>query len=246
MRPMKAVQRRRLIDRQRTKAEGAIVSAISPILERRFKWLKRDLRKQNLRKRLQKTSGMLAKQGDEDWDAWISAFGDSLASAISAGVDGIAGVESEFFTSRGLGEPTGFSSDAVVDEYQERIGRKITNIGEDTLSKTQDIIAEWYKTDKTLPELIESLSESGLYGVDRAKLIAETEMGFVASQVSLDMMDEYGIDQWFWDAILDAATCPFCGEQHGKLFNVGDAMPPDASHPGCRCGTLYARNGVAI
>lgn len=242
---MKHVQRRRLLDKARRKGEAHIVDVIAPMLDRRFKWLKRDLRRQNLRKRLAKNNGALVKADDEDWDSWGDAFSEALQSALVDSVVFVEGVESDYFSSIGY-DVVGLDPRQVVEAYQERVGLQITHISDDTLAAVQEQITAWFQTDAALPELISSLE--ALFSPYRAELIATTEMGFIASQVALEQMKNLGIEGWWWDAIMDGATCDICSglmieQNSGKPFEIGDAMPPDASHPHCRCGVLYAEPG---
>jgi hypothetical protein len=248
MAKMSHVMRRRKLTAARRRAEGHVARAVRGVLDKQYKWLKRDLRRQNLRKRFQKASGALFKQDDPQWEDWADAFEADLSAALADGAGWLAEVERQYWTSRGVGEVFNFDPVKAVLDYQTRVGSKIKKIALDTLPHVQEDIAKWFNTDKSLPELIEQLSQ--YFGETRAELIATTEMGYVASEVAYGQMGAYGIDEWFWDAIMDGVVCEECASimivqnGGGAPFAVGDPMPPE--HPRCRCGILYARNGVAI
>jgi len=47
-----------------------------------------------------------------------------------------------------------------------------------------------------------------------------------------------GWKYFYWDAIQDDRTCEFCMNMHGQKLLISEGMPPDASHPGCRCEAI--------
>lgn len=235
---MRETQRRRLLYRTHKQAQDQLKRDVAQLLARRYKALKRELRRANLRKRLRKTDGVLQK-GDGGWAQWISDFSEQLQESLKKIAEMFIGVESEYFTSHGADIPT-IDSNKVVSDYHDKIGRQITDIGEETLNLTQDKIRDWYNSEEGLNDLIDDLSD--IYDEDRAELIARTEAGFVRSEVALEMMQFYGINKWIWDSALEDRTCEFCSEMHGQVFDDSDDMPPDASHPNCLCGVVYAND----
>jgi hypothetical protein len=166
-----------------------------------------------------------------------------LSQAIEEGIASMYDVENEFWRSYGQA-PTAYAPTEVLHAYEDRIGRQIKNIADDTLASTQQAISEWYLTDQGLPELLDQLEQ--YYSPARAELIGYTEMSGVASQVALDVMTQYGVTKWLWDA--GGEACPECQDlQANNPYVPGDPMPPDASHPHCLCSVVYAdANGEAI
>ena len=244
--PMRNTTRRNKIRAAQSEGRAKIMRAVLPLLKRRYAALKRELRRANLRKRLAKMDGLYKDDVDDNaWDDWIDAFTNALRDALEFGIGNIWAVETEFFATRGKTAQGQLDWREVVDNYETRTGIKIKNIGTDTLTSTQKMIAEWYKTDAGLPELIEKLTP--LFGEARAELIAYTEMSFVASEVFLQTMKAYGIGLWNWDAEPDACAeiCqPIAAE---NPYKVGDEMPPEKSHPKCMCGCVYLdENGDEI
>src|SRR5581483_4461686 len=226
---MRETQRRRLLNSAVARAEKEVKTAVLRLLERRYKALKRELRRANLRKRLLKTDGILQKD-DGGWQDWIDEFTNTVQETIAGVVKWVADVESRYWASRG--KPViNFDPYKVVDDYQARIGRNIRDIPHDTLSDVQQAISDWYKTDKGLPELIDDLGQ--YFDENRASRIATTEMVNVTSEVAREQMLAYGITAWKWDAFNDSVTCPVCADLNGQTFSVDDldAYPPN--HPNC-------------
>lgn len=233
---MRETQRRRLLNNAVARGEKEIKRAALRLLERRYKALKRELRRANLRKRLLKTDGILQKD-DGGWQDWIDEFTNVVQETIAGVVKWVADVESRYWSSRGK-EPVQFDPYQVVNEYQSRIGRNIQDIPQDTLSDVQQAISDWYKTDKGLPDLIDDLEQ--YFDEGRAERIAATEMVNVTSEIAREQMNAYGITEWKWDAFNDRTTCEVCADLNGQTFSVDDldAFPPN--HVNCRCSVLYA------
>lgn len=238
MTAMRETQRRKLLYTAHKRAEVELKAEALRLLQERYKVLKRELRRANLRKRLRKTDGVLQKD-DGQWLQWIDEFSAAFTTALQKIVSLFTGIESGYFESHGEA-PLTLDPQQVVLDYHDRIGRQITDIADDTLTRTQSMISDWYNTEEGLPSLIDDLSS--LYGEDRAELIGRTEAGFIRSQVALESMNFYGIGKWIWDSVMEARTCEFCASMNGTVHDVGEDMPPDASHPDCLCGITYAND----
>ena len=164
------------------------------------------------------------------WDDWIDTFDSVLSEALVDGAGWIGATETAFWTARGAAgivyDPAG-----VVAKYQNRIGRKITDIGEDTRAAVQGDVSDWYANEGSLSDLSDTLTQ--YFSPARADTIAATEMNNVASEVALDLMESLGLTSWTWDAFEDWAVCDECDAKNGKTFMADDEMPP--AHPNCRC-----------
>ncbi len=281
MTAMRQVQRRNLLNRARTEAERVATPAIHALLTRRYKAVGRNLRRANLRKRLQKAFGAYvipdsptpfvggspfdldfhydylagAKQivnnalfkaddGVDDWEAWGDMFTQSLHQVFADAVTGIYSSESKFWLSRqyapGHVDPT-----KVVSEYQARTGRQIKQIADTTRDNVLQAITDWYKTDASLPELIDSLGQ--WFDEDRATRIARTEVSYIASQVSLDIYNNVGVKFFNVDLSSDPGPCPqnICPDQFdANPHPVGDQMPP--YHVQCQCFTVPANEDGSV
>lgn len=171
-------------------------------------------------------------QPDTSWDTFKAALVAALLFSLGNAADDIGGVEGEVWQSRGYSQLQ-FDPDQVVQDYQSRIGRNISNIPDDTLTAVQGAIASWYTSDAPFSDLIDELGK--YFDGNRAKLIANTEVGNLTSQVTLQAMKFFGLVDGTYDEILDERTCQFCEDIHGTDYHVGDPMPPH--HPDCR-GTI--------
>jgi len=232
---MRLVERRRLIKKTRIAAEKKITQLVVDQLQSRFRSLKRELRKGNFRKRMRKFTKAdplpgAIQPGNTGWNDWIDVFTEELILALMDGADKVGSIENVIWMSRGYPQ---FIVDLqmVIDRYQARTGRQIKNIAEATRDNTLQAISDWFNTDAGLPTLIENLEE--YFDEPRATLIATTEMGYVASEVADEQMGEYGITKFIWDSFDDWLTCEQCSELDGQVFDRGEPMPPEASHPNC-------------
>ncbi len=244
--PMRQSQRRRLLLQARDAGQERVSDVAYKLLSSQYKVLERELRRANLRKRLKKTDGLYKQNDAGKWQWFIDQFNKEVSEALAKEAANLMNIEDEFFAPSGA-DPKAWNYEQIVEDYQSRIGRKIKRIGEDTLSDVQEAIANWYKTDKSLPQLIQDLEQ--YFSHYRAKMIAATEMNYLASEVSYQQMQYMGIERWLWDAFADA--CDICldlqQQSNAQPFTLNDPMPPDASHPNCRCGVLYANeNGQPL
>jgi hypothetical protein len=242
-----AVYRRRQIMKARTGGEREVKRAIYPLMQKQFKAIERELRKANLRKRIKKAratdmTGLLS-----GWATWEALFSQTLKNALDLGSLGVWTTEAEYFKATGDRSPR-ITRREVLDNYFDRSDTRITDISNTTEKAVNDAIAKWYNTEAGLPELIAILER--WFDPARAELIATTEMAYVASAYAYNMMQDFGIKKWQWDAFQDGVTCDLCldlMEQSKQTpFDVDDPMPPDPSHPNCRCGVYFIGVDVPI
>ena len=230
------VQRRDRLSKARKKAEQHVAAAIQAQFRRALLGITEHYGKKEFQKFLKADGNpVFDVSGDLDewngWEDWIAAFGEAVTGVLEDGADWIGATEKAFWTAKG--KTYVYDPAQLVKDYQDRIGTKITNIADDTRESVQEKIASWYEEKGSLGDLTESLSSD--FSETRAELIARTECGNVAAEVAADLMEQLGLTVWYWDAFLDWITCPMCMDLHGQQFMAGDDMPPDASHPGCRC-----------
>lgn len=238
---MREVQRRQLLKQARARTVPVAAAKIHTLLDRRFKVLKRELRRAGLRKRLAKNlkAGSLFKQEDEaGWQAWIDEFDGATREALTFVVGGMWDAETRYWDTRNA-RPDPVPEDQIIRDYEARTGRQIKNIGEDTKADTLKTISDWFNTDESIPELIDKLAP--IFGPDRAETIADTETSFISSQVSDEMYRQFGVG--FFNVDRDPFIGPACEEIcqpmiDGNPHRVGDEMPP--FHPNCLDGTVPA------
>lgn len=80
--------------------------------------------------------------------------------------------------------------------------------------------------------------------VYRSYRIARTELIHVYNGSALEKYKEAGVEMWEWLTADDERTCAECSAMDGKRFPINntDQIPPDASHPNCRCTVLAVLN----
>ena len=237
MTKLRMTQRRTLLNKTRAQVERKLKAVAEKSLKKRFKALQRELRRAGFnRKALKKTDG-LYKDAASEWADWIGTFEANLTEVMLEGVNMLFGAENTFWTSRDMPPVESWDSQQVVDAYQTRIGKRIKNIGEDTLTQTQTKIADWYNGEETLPDLIASLEN--LFSPARAEMIAVTEATGLAAQVGGEMMSHFGVSQWRWDAFNDKLVCEVCADLNGETFDASDNDSYPPAHPNCRCGQFF-------
>jgi hypothetical protein len=263
--------RRTMLNDARDRNAKKVAAAILPVMQKQYRHLQRVIRKGgNLRKVMGKIDvpaelttdqAVLYKAAvilkadpplfqpplppppqpkDDSWDAWKAALIIALLAALGDSADDIGGVESSVWESRGYA-PLQFNPDQVVQDYQDRIGRNISNIADDTLAGVQAAIAAWYVSDAPFSDLVDQLGT--WFDAGRAALIGRQEVGNLTSEITSQVMSFYGFKFWFWDAMgenpchsditLVDRTYAGCADLNGMRFPVGTPMPPDAAHVGC-------------
>ncbi len=243
MAPMRETQRRRLLTSARRQALPIATAAIYRLLDRRYKEVKRDLRRANLRKRLARNvrqGGQVLRKDDMDWQQWAEEFSGDIEDALAPLAEGIWNAEEKYWLSRSA-RPAPVDPMEIVRAYELRTGRQISGIADDTQAEVMDMITAWYNTDAGMPELIDQLGS--VFSEARAEMIARTEASYISSQVSIEMMGQFGIKYWNWDLgdEVGGYPCEIClAMADSNPHTLDDPMPPDASHPNCRCGIVYA------
>lgn len=131
--------------------------------------------------------------------------------------------------------PPSFDLDAInmaaekfIDSYTNDWWQKVERV-------TQDRLRETIKTARAEGKSVRWVSEQivDLFGKDRAKGIAITEMtnlmgGGAQAQYKLD-----GFGRWEWRTSNDARVCPICEPRDGEQYPMAEQF--QAAHPGCRC-----------
>jgi SPP1 gp7 family putative phage head morphogenesis protein len=175
------------------------------------------------------------------WTEWSKDFEAALLEAMVSSAADVGAVEAAWFGDLAMRAGQGanvaevyFDPATIVAQHQAEIGRLITDAADTTREEVAARVADWANNpDVSLNDLIDNLG--GLFGDARAKLIATTEVTALSSTITADLMRQTGIDSWKWWSLLDGKVCTNCMSLHGRDFTLRDPMPPDASHPGCRC-----------
>lgn len=134
--------------------------------------------------------------------------------------------------------------EALILAYQLRTGERIDAVALVTMVAVERIIAEWYSAEEAFPKLITDLKR--YFGDTRVDTLSRTLVGDLHAQMIIQQMQSYGLTEWYWDHKGEDVPCtnPItmlgktyagCKELNGKVFRLGDPMPPDAAHPNCHC-----------
>lgn len=181
-----------------------------------------------------------AKPGE--WDNFKRALMIALLMGLFEALDSFADIENEFWSSRSQ-EELSYDAGILIGAYQLRTGRPLEDIAKTTLEGVERLVAKWYDDNASFPDLIRSLDR--YFNDTRLATIATTETGNLLAQMTLQQLVEYGLENWYWDAMgedpchsplfIQGVTYKGCSDLNGRRFKVGDPMPPDASHPSCQC-----------
>lgn len=240
-RPMRATTRRLHVQQALANGERQASADIAALLDRQFRTLKRELRRANLRKRMEKASHTGAPADalykDDGWAAWVAAFTLALRQGLKPMVLALLAVEAQYWASHGrrYQEP---DADALIGQYETRTHRPLSQIADDTRAWVLAAVTAWYASGETLPDLLDRLQQ--YFAPDRAEMIARTESAYAAAQVALDAMVQQGVNQWNLDLAPEenGFPCPICLEiADANPHGLGDELPP--YHPNDRCGVTY-------
>lgn len=169
------------------------------------------------------------------WPQWISDFTNELRRALTMAVEDLQVVETDYWRDKGQ-KLSSVSPQDLIDDYERRIGRQISDIGETTKRKTLKAIADWYNTpDATTEELVENLKY--WYSDERAATIANTEVAFITSQVSLQAMQDLSVEQFNVDIGSNGCRQICLPIAQNNPYRIGAPMPP--FHPECDCSMEY-------
>jgi len=178
----------------------------------------------------------------DSWQKFRIALLIALNSGLAYALGLLADVENDWWTSRGY-EQVDLEARATILAYQARVGRNLTLIADDTMLDVHKMVSDWYVSGRDFSSLLADLNK--YFGSQRAQLIATQEVNNLNSQISLAFMTAHRTNQWAWDAMgekpceseleINGKYYMGCMELNGKIFRVGDPMPPFASHIGCQC-----------
>lgn len=125
----------------------------------------------------------------------------------------------------------------------------VTRINETTRQRLRQEIADWLATGAPISDLRDRLQAPGLFGLERAKLIAVTESTFAFTEGTFDFYEAIGLAPrpadrppahpgcrcfvgvaqddgrlfYVWYTVVDDRVCPICQPRHLEI--IGDAGP---------------------
>jgi len=193
--------------------------------------------------------GVFFKQEDaptsneEEWENWKEELTVAILLGLFLAVNTLGTIENKIMTSRGRDELT-FDAEALILAYQLRTGNRIDAAALVTMAAVERIIANWFVSEDDFSSLITSLKR--YFNDSRVDTITRTMIGDLHAQMIIQQMSSYGLTTWYWDhkgedipctnpITMVGKTYAGCKELNGKVFRLGDPMPPNASHPSCHC-----------
>ena len=168
-------------------------------------------------------------------------------------------IEESRFVVRVFGEEFAFDYSAKVPALREfrravtrqpinghTLGEWFTGLRRTTETNTLGEINIGLQNGESTDQIIRRvLGRRGVFdrALKQTETIVETAAGHAAGNGRALAVGANGaVVAWeVWSAILDDATCPACASLDGSRFRVGEGpVPPDATHPGCRCKRIPA------
>jgi SPP1 gp7 family putative phage head morphogenesis protein len=149
-----------------------------------------------------------------------------------------AGEDQPFFSAGGINEK-------AADYAATSAAEQVKAINQTTLDTLQELIGEGIDARLSVEDLARSLvAELEDFSMNRARVIARTEMADAFSQSALDKLNDYNIEYKQWISYSDCCDDCSANEDDGAIpvdenFSSGDDAPP--AHPNCRCTIAGAR-----
>jgi len=126
-------------------------------------------------------------------------------------------------------------------------GQLVQGLNDTTLKALRTAIAEWIGNTLTYEQLLAELA--GVFGLDRAKRIAETEITRAYAEGSRRAWMAGGIiTEMIWRTANDERRCSYCGQLNGQVTSVSEPhfeyedakgirqiVPNPPAHVRCRC-----------
>jgi hypothetical protein len=152
-------------------------------------------------------------------------------------------------TMRVAEQPLELDTDAIARELEYQVGERITQVTNTIKREVGRRIVAWYNSPgMPMQTIINQLRPA--FGINRAALIATTEITDLHSRVQDRIMADVGLDEWWVNTKRDQLVCTRqiegpdgqiyqgCRALHGKRFKRGQKMPP--FHCNCRCSSVIA------
>lgn len=234
---------RKQIEQAEVELEALVNTAVQAELNRLWRDVQSKVRRINrLRPKMQKVDIMA---GTDLWEMFSTRLQDRLMKELLAGAITIHQLLMASFTAT----PYELDTDLVAKALHDNLGLMIKGVTKAIKRKVGRKIVGWYNSPATpLQTILDQLKP--LFGLDRAKLIARTIITRLDSLVKGRVASDLGITEWWWMSMRDSLVCKHkltgpdgkeyagCRALHGKHFQAGMPMPPDGSHPACRCSAI--------
>lgn len=115
---------------------------------------------------------------------------------------------------------------------------KITRLGDDTLGKVAQIVAEGFTNDESIEEIAAEIQERFNVAETYARQLARDQITKLSTQVARMRYQEVGITVFRWSTRRDPLVRPSHAVKEGKLFPYEGSRAPSffpGDEYGCRC-----------
>ena len=160
----------------------------------------------------------------------------AITSALQAGVDLGVSVAVKQLAGVTMGFDWTLSNKRASEWVSSYSLELIKGIDETSQKRTQQALQRWIENGKPLQALIDDLG--GIFGPDRAAMIAATETTRAYAQGSLQIYRDSGVvDKWTWRTAQDEMVCEICAPLNGKEAPLGKDFDGYTfpAHVRCRC-----------
>lgn len=136
-------------------------------------------------------------------------------------------------------------NERAADYAATSAAEQVKGINQTTLDSMQELIGDAIDNRLSVEDLARNLTgELEDFSLNRARVIARTEMADAFAQSALDKLNDYNIEYKQWISYSDCCDVCTDNEDDGPIpvdenFSSGDDAPP--AHPNCRCTIAGAR-----
>ena len=132
------------------------------------------------------------------------------------------------------------ANDAAADWARRHSSTLVTDILDTTRDKIRRSVAGFVEGGENLGQLRNRIADTGAFSLERAQMIATTEVTASYAEGNIAAWNESGVTEGkMWNTANDELVCPICGPLDGTIaplngeFEGGFSAPP--AHPRCRC-----------
>lgn len=153
---------------------------------------------------------------------------------------GRLGLEQVGVSAEDLDTMLSLTNEGAVSWAEERAGELVTQIDETTRDRVRELVARAEDEGWSNDELADAIADDGVFGPDRADLIARTETAAADVQGNLIGWKESGVvegKQWI---VAQDGECDECAALDGASVGLDEEFPggDPPLHPNCRCDVL--------
>jgi hypothetical protein len=194
---------------------------------------------------------------EDEWSVLPAEFEPSLRQAMAAGAStGI--VQLEIRDTKLISAVNTIAADYAKARSAELIGMQYDDdgnlvenpnaewaISDTTRVKIRSIVTEAFQDETDIKLIRQKIQQAleddqaGIFSIERANTIANTEVATAQSKGNYDVWQKSGMVEKLKWTVSDEGPCDVCEDNEdesveiGKPFPSGDLCPP--AHPGCRC-----------